>query len=243
MPDPHTQANLLAELKKAGSDALTFNAPLSLDRARSSIAFIGSSNPKFVVDFGCGTGSYIRLLIELSPTMQGLGLDLDAEVIQKARACCLSQELKDRLVFEIADASQHGGTVDASICIGSAHVFGDAAAMFRRLAEIQPSGVAVVGDGVWMGAPDAWCLSTFGDLPYGAEGLATIAVRYGWKVVEASISSLAEWDEFEFRWNRGVQAVGTDLAHTFAAQRADEYQRYRGILGFAWLHLVREDGL
>ena len=76
-------------------------------------------------------------------------------------------------------------------------------------------------------------------MPFGVEELGELAEQHGWEVVAASTSSLAEWDDFEFTWNRGVQTVGTDLARAFAAQRAEEYQRYRGILGFGWLHLVR----
>jgi SAM-dependent methyltransferase len=239
MSDSESQDALNRELKKAGSDALLFNAPLSIERATASFSFVARSGAGFVVDFGCGVGSYVRLLIESLPGIRGLGIDLDEDIIGRARLDCLEDGNAGRLSFEVADASLYRGPVDASICIGSSHAFGNANDMFNRLAEIQPSGVAIIGDGVWMDTPDPWCLSTFGEMPMGADGLGKIAEQHGWKVVADSTSSLAEWDDFEFTWNRGVQSVGTALALAFAAQRAEEYQRYRGVLGFGWLHLVR----
>jgi SAM-dependent methyltransferase len=239
MFESESQDALIRELEKAGSDALLFNAPLSIERATASFDFAARSGAGFVVDFGCGAGSYVRLLIESLPGIHGLGIDLDEDIIERARLNCLENGIIDRLSFEVGDASLYQGPVDASICIGSSHMFGNADEMFARLAEIQPSGLAIIGDGVWMDSPDAWCLSTFGEMPLGVEGLGELAEQQGWEVVAASTSSLAEWDDFEFTWNRGAQSVGTDLAQAFATQRAEEYQRYRGILGFGWLHLVR----
>ncbi len=239
MPNPKSQSDRLDELKKAGSDALVFNAPLSLERAQASISFVDSHAPQFVVDYGCGIGSYICLLLGTLPLTCGLGLDLDAEAVKRARFTSASGGLSNRLSFEVGDAAQYRGPVDVSICIGSAHVFGDTDTMFRALHEIQPSGVAVVGDGVWTRTPDDWCLSTFGNLPLGAEGLGAIAEENGWTVIDASVSSLDEWDEFEITWNRGVREVGTEVAQSFAARRAEDYQRYRGTLGFGWLYLQR----
>jgi SAM-dependent methyltransferase len=239
MLESKPQDALIRELKKAGSDALVFNAPLSFARATDSFDFVVRSGAGFVVDFGCGTGSYVRLLVEALPDLRGLGIDLDEDGIETARRGCLEDGHAGRLSFEVGDASLYRGPVDMSICIGSSHVFGNAHEMFNRLAEIQRSGLAIIGDGVWMDTPDAWCLSTFGEMPKGAEGLGAIAEQQGWTVAAESTSSLAEWDDFEFTWNRGVQSVGTELALAFAAQRAEEYQRYRGILGFGWLHLAR----
>jgi hypothetical protein len=239
MSESEPQDALIRELKKAGSDALVFNAPLSIERATASFDFVARSGAGFVVDFGYGVGSYVRLLMESLPGIRGLGIDQDRDSVERAKLGCLKDGHACRLSFEVGDASFYRGPVDTSICIGSSHVFGNAHEMFNRLAEIQPSGVAIVGDGVWMDTPDAWCLSTFGEMPKGAEGLGAIAEQQGWTVAAESTSSLAEWDDFEFTWNRGVQSVGTKLALAFAAQRAEEYQRYRGILGFGWLHLAR----
>jgi SAM-dependent methyltransferase len=239
MSESTSYEDQIRELKKAGSDGLRFNAPISLERARASIDFVANSGTEFAVDFGCGVGSYVRLLIESTTEIRGLGIDLDEEGIDTARLGSLTEKTQNRLSFQVADASVYSGLVDASICIGSSHVFGTAREMFSRLAKIQPSGVAVIGDGVWMSPPDAWSLSTFGQMPLGVDELAALAEQCGWEVVAAATSSLVEWDDFEFTWNRGVQNVGTDLALRFAAQRAEEYKRYRGILGFGWLHLAR----
>jgi SAM-dependent methyltransferase len=228
----------IRELKIAGSAARTFNVPLSDERAVASIDFVGRSVATNVVDFGCGNGKYLQLLVGSVPSIRGLGIDLDGDSIQAARVRCISADLSDRLLFEEGDASQHRGPADVSICIGASHVFGDTDAMFCALGFMK-STVAVIGDGVWMSAADSWSLATFGDMPIGISGLAEIAKQHGWSVDEASLSTLDEWDAFEGLWNDGVRSAGTKLARSFAAQRAKEYQRYRGIVGFGWLHLTR----
>jgi hypothetical protein len=76
-------------------------------------------------------------------------------------------------------------------------------------------------------------------MPNGVEDLVVLARRYDWHVENAEVSTLEEWDRFEGEWCRGVRSVGTAQALRFADERADEYQRYRGVLGFGWLHLRR----
>jgi hypothetical protein len=79
----------------------------------------------------------------------------------------------------------------------------------------------------------------FGDVPNGIDDLVVLARRHGWQVENAEVSTLEEWDHFEGEWCRGVRSVGTAQALRFADERTDEYQRYRGVLGFGWLHLRR----
>ena len=223
----------------AGAGAIRFNSPLSDDRAESLVASLAERDVRSVVDLGCGRGALALLTGERLPNATIEGVDSDSVAITHAQELADTAGLGDRVRFTAADAATWSGTVDAALCIGASHIFGDAAAMFARLAERVPNGVAIVGDGVWQGSPDPWCLETFGDMPDGVDGLAAMAATAGWTVDSSDLSTLDEWDAFELGWVDGVRAVGSPTADGFATKRAAEYQNYRSVLGFAWLRLSR----
>ena len=230
----------LGELRRAGSSALAFNAPLSESRARESMAFLGSNVPRTAVDLGCGTGRYLCMFAAAEPQLQGLGIDNDRQRVELARRAAAEAGLDTRLEFVVGDALSYQTEADAAICIGSSHACGGTSSMFERLAKVCSHGVAVVGDAIWASEPDEWCRAAFGDVPDGIAQLVALAGRFGWTVDDASVSSSDEWDHFERAWCRGVEAVGTERARLLAHERALEYeQRYRGILGFGWLYLHR----
>lgn len=222
---------------KAGANALEFNAPLGSARADALIGNLTASTGT-VADLGCGRGSFLRRFAAAAPNRSAIGVDSDAELIAYARS---QSPRSDHLTFEVDDASTWAGETDlgAVIAVGVSHVFGGPAATFDHLASICPTGIAVVGDGIWSSQPDPWCLETFGDQPAGVDALADLAITAGWKVIGSDASTIDEWDAFEHGWIEGVRAVETTAAHAFADERAAEYERYRGVLGFAWLTLAR----
>jgi hypothetical protein len=168
-----------------------------------------------------------------------VGVDNDQETVTRAIELTQQAGLAGQVSFEVADAAAWNGSVDAVICVGASHAFGGPAGMLERLGSLLPSGVALVGDGVWQSDPTPWCLETFGEHPAGLSGLTSIAEDAGWSVVNASLASLEEWDAFEHGWIDGVRAVGSPEANEFADFRAEEYRKYRGVLGFGWLVLTR----
>ena len=228
---------------RAGADALDFNAPMSAHRAHAIIDATVAPGARSVVDLGCGRGTLLRMLSSRHPTVRAVGVDSEPGVIAAASALAASEGLSDRLSYELGDAADWRGDVDAAICIGASHAFGEPSSMFSHLASLVPSGSAIVGDGIWEASPDPWCIETFGELPSGLGTLVDRAVDAGWVVDDADVSTLAEWDGFETGWTTGVRAVGTPEALAFAEQRTADYDRYRGVLGFGWLYLCqRRDG-
>jgi cyclopropane fatty-acyl-phospholipid synthase-like methyltransferase len=213
--------------------------PLSGERAEKTFVFVGAYGGQTAVDLGCGRGSFLLGVVAANRRIRGFGRDLDTDAIEFARATADRERLSDRVLFEVGDARDVQVPFDAAICIGSSHIFKDSKEMFGMLADLVPRGVAVVGDGIWSEPPDEWCRSTFGALPIGVEQLADLARSTGWVVESAETSTLSEWDQFETVWRNGVRSVGTDRAARFAEERADEYQRYSGVLGFGWLLLRR----
>ncbi len=226
-------------LKKAGADALDFNAPLGTARAELLIDTLASRQPHTAVDLGCGHGELARQLADRSTSMSVVGVDIDPELVRVATELTRSSGLSDRVRFETADAASWIGDVDAAACVGASHVFGDTAAMMSRLAALVPRGEALIGDGVWESPPDTWCLEAFGYQPSGLDGLIEEAVRAGWTVDYADLSTLSEWDDFENTWADGVRSVATPAALAFADSRQADYKKYRSVLGFGWLQLHR----
>lgn len=229
----------ILSLKRAGRDALIFNAPLSSERADDLINEVISGRPRAVVDLGCGRGAMLRLLAARSPSVRAVGVDTDPEVLRQAAELAEASSVADRVHFELADAAEWMGDVDAVVCVGASHAFGGPGKMMERVASLSPGGVALIGDGVWESTPDQWCLEVFGELPVGVEGLANQAIAAGWTVDDADLSTLVEWDDFEHGWIKGVRAVGTSAAEAFADERQAEYLKYRGVLGFGWVRLRR----
>lgn len=231
--------DVLDSLFVAGADALAFNAPLSPERAERFASTLTELPLGSVVDFGCGRGELARVVATHLVGSSVVGVDNDQVTIDRAVELTEAAGLSDRVRFEVADAAAWTGPVDAAICVGASHAFGSPTAMLDRIGTLMPSGVAVIGDGVWQTDPTPWCLETFGEQPSGLAGLTSIAEETGWSVVDASLSTFEEWDAFEHGWIAGVRAVGTPEAARFADLRADDYTKYRGVLGFGWLLLTR----
>ncbi|MFW2380877.1 MAG: class I SAM-dependent methyltransferase [Acidimicrobiales bacterium] len=219
----------------AAALALDFNAPLGTARAKRLASVVQEYQPATIVDLGCGTGTLARMVAEALPGSEVRGLDRNPVLIEAAT----NRSDSIGISFEVADATSWIGPDEAAICIGASHIFGGAAGMFDALARGVPRGIAVVGEGIWQKVPDPWCRDAFGQLPANSSELGTLAESYGWSVASAASSDLDEWDAFEREWCAGARSEGSEAARSFADHRAEEYERYRGVLGFCWLVLER----
>lgn len=228
--------SLRRSLVAAGGAAIDVNAPMSEHRGDAVGAFVARAGST-MLDLGCGSGWLACRVAARHPNVRVAAVDLDGDAIRRARSRARALDVAERTHFEVADASSVVTAVDTAVCVGASHAFGDAEAMLRALRGVATV-AAVVGDGVWMAEPSTQHVEMFGELPRSVEELAAVASDCGWTVVETSLSTLAEWDRFESSWGRGVRDVGTPAAAAFADARWAEYQSYRGVLGFGWLHLA-----
>ncbi len=227
----------VGEWMAAGGAALLTNVPMSPNRFEDLATHAADSTTTVVVDFGCGRGAFAHRVAELAPSISVRGIDVSEKAIGHASTVAAEADLH-HLRFDVADASGWTGRVDTAVCLGSSHAFGPTAEMFDRLYELGAHR-AVVGDGFWHGQPDDWCLENLGEMARSVAEVSDLATARGWVVDELDVSTLDEWDAFERHWAEGVRTVGTPGAIAFAEQRTEEYQRYRGVLGFAWLQLRR----
>ncbi len=118
-----------------------------------------------------------------------------------------------------------------------------------------PSPVLEQGDAIWDAPPTDAALvaleATADELPDLA-GLVALAGDHGYEVAHGHVSTLAEWDEYEWSWTGSLAdwslAEGRapdDRAEALGAARAHRdawLGGYRGVLGFATLVLVDAGG-
>lgn len=206
-----------------------------------------------VLDLGCGGGAWLAALLARRTDLTGVGVDLHPmgtpEVFEASTG--------GRGVLVAADAQTwQDGRFDAVLAVGVAHVFGgvvgtlDAA---RR--HLGGRGRVLLGDGIWDAPPTDLALQALGASPDefpDLAGLLDLCRGQGWEAAHGHVSSLQEWDEYEWSWTgslidwalgEGRDPADRATALTAATDHRDAWLGgYRGILGFASLVLVDAHG-
>jgi SAM-dependent methyltransferase len=218
-----------AELLAAARAGLTFNTPLSEDRAGALIELLGDAGE--ILDLGCGRGELLLRALERRPDAVGTGVDLDEGEIAAARQGAHERGLESRAHFAIEDVTgvERGG--DVAIAIGVAHAWDGLPGMLAALRSLAPR--ILIGDGFWAEPPSQAALQGLGAEPgeLGSldELLASVGAL-GFEVVDVQAASLDEWDAFESSWRAGLGD------HPLAEERRRGYEEgYRGALGFAYV--------
>ena len=224
-------------------------APLSDASVARLLQRLGPPQGGRVLDLGCGSGEWLLRALGARPDLEGVGVDLHPAGDPGAVAAATG----GRGDVVAADATTwRGGSFDAVIAVGVSHVFGGPAGTLdaaRR--HLVPGGRVLLGDGVWDTPPTEAALAAleagpdeFPDLG----GLLDLAVRHGYEVAHGHVSTLEEWDEYEWSWTGSLAdwalAPGRDPADRAVALEASRAHRdawlggYRGVLGFVSLVLV-----
>ena len=189
-----------------------------------------------MLDVGCGAGTLLLDIVSATVGARGLGVDLSASAVSRARRAARARGLADRAEFEVGDAAARPLAADVIVCSGSSHAVGG----LPRLLDRARAGHLLLGEGFWHGAPPPEWRGVFGDLPDGLAGLAEQTAVHGWRVVSAEAADPWEWDAFEQAWGTAVRSSGLPGATALADRRWSEYVTgYRGRLGFGWLLLGR----
>jgi SAM-dependent methyltransferase len=208
-----------------------------------------------VLDLGCGTGEWLLRLLVARPDLHGVGVDLSAPALEEARRRTGELGLEERVTWVEGDgATWSDGAVDVVLCIGATHALGGPAGTLGAMrGHLAPGGQALLGDELWERppSPEAQAALDAGpdDLP-DLPGLVATAAAHGFEVGYGHVSTLEEWDDYEWSWTGSLvrwalhEAAGEDdrvQALDAARTHRDGWLRgYRGELGFATLvlHLV-----
>lgn len=202
-----------------------------------------------LLDLGCGRGEWLRRALTGRADLTGVGVDLHVGADPEVFADALGG--RGRLVEADATAWSDG-EFDAVLAVGVSHVFGGPGgtldAVRRHLA---PGGRVLLGDATWDVPPTDAALAaldaTADEFPDLAD-LVALAGDHGFEVAHGHVSTLEEWDEYEWSWTGSLAdwalQLGSDPADRAQALEASHAHRdawlggYRGVLGFATLVLV-----
>lgn len=230
---------------------LTFNAPLSHARADAIATRLAAAGPADVLDVGCGWGELLLRIVERSPVARGLGVDVDAELLERARDAARRRGVADRVRFEDLPADRVDQPADLVVCVGASHAFGGTAAALAALGRlVRPGGRLLFGDGLWdpravTDRSRVW--DDMRELPDLA-GLVDLAVAAGFRPLVTETSTVDELDAFESGFLADDEEwLLTHPDHPDAGQvgaRADEHRDrwlhgYRAGFSFAYLTLGR----
>jgi len=241
---------------------LTFNTPLSEPRAQQLLAFLAQRANGTVVDVGCGWASLLLRLMEMKPTLRGLGIDLSAEAIGHAKNCVAASSVAAQIDLLCADVKENlPAEVQGAICIGASQIWGlpvedrqplaYAAALAALRKMVKPGAPVLYGEAIWSRppteaavAPLAGRLDEFLLLP----DLVDLAWQQGFAVVQTHEANQDEWDEFESGhlakyacWLAEHGADHPDAQEVMMraqGHRQAYFRGYRGVLGMAYLGLL-----
>jgi SAM-dependent methyltransferase len=221
-------------------------APLSEENVRLLVRRLGVAEHGRVLDLGCGFGEWLLAAVGPVPTAHGLGVDTSEAALDEARWRAQRRALSGRITFERGDAATWSGDqFDRVICVGATHAFGGLSgtlAAVRR--HLRPGGRVLLGDGFWENGPTDAALQALGaapgDLPT-IGGVLDEVARHGFEPALGHISTLQEWDDYEWSWTGSLatwalteapDADREDALELARGHRREWLEGYRGQLGF-----------
>jgi cyclopropane fatty-acyl-phospholipid synthase-like methyltransferase len=227
------------DFRRLAHSGLTFNAPLSADRANELVTALPISPGHHVLDLGCGWAELLLRILEAHPATTGTGVDTDRWALDRGVRAAAERRLEGRVELVEADAATFVDLADIVLCVGASHAFGGAGGALRRLrSSVTPGGRVLYGDGFWAEEPTATALEALGELPR-LDELRAVADAAGFRIERDDVSTRAEWDAFEAGWRAGLEASSDPEAVAVAAGRRREYEDgYRRAAGFSWLVLA-----
>jgi len=132
-----------------------------------------------ILDVGCGTGELACQLLVRYPDIEVVGVDVDADAIDRARDRAQRRDVADRATFRVRDATEIEGSFDAAVFFMSLHEIdpGTRERLFEHLGEcLKAHGVVAAFDPVY---PER--VGEFDREPY-AEGVETQWAELVWGV-------------------------------------------------------------
>ena len=222
---------------------MTFNSPLSSARVDRLIEILDLPDNAVALDIGCGTGEMLARVVDRWHA-KGLGVDTQEACIEAARVRAPGIEWRTEGVHAatVADAS-----LDLAICVGASHAFemgegATAAALARCHRWLKPGGQLILGDGLWTAPAPAEYRAFLGEQPgvyRDHAGNVALCIEHGYVPLHAMVSTLAEWDEFEWGHIRRGEAAGGARQARVRSWR-DAYLKWgRGVMGFG-TYLLRK---
>ncbi|MEV0393287.1 SAM-dependent methyltransferase [Polymorphospora rubra] len=205
-----------------------------------------------LLDLGCGEGAWLLRALRTHPGITAVGVDISGQGFDRTVESAARLGVADRLELRQEDVTRHRSPrkADVVLSVGAAYAFGELlptlAAARGHLAE---DGVVLLGDCFWEREPEPALRAELEDGPQKYADLPTTVasvVADGWTPVYGHVSTLAEWDDYEWNWTGSLARWALDhpdhpdrdqALEVSAAHRRSWLEGYRGVLGFVFLLL------
>ncbi|CAQ02978.1 SAM-dependent methyltransferase [Clavibacter sepedonicus] len=207
-----------------------------------------------VLDLGCGDGSWLLRALRLEPSLTAVGVDHSDAGFGRVREQAEREGLSNRLELVCADArlwTSYDG-FDVVLSVGATHAFGGLEPTLSAIdGHLRAGGRALVGECFWERTPTPRVLDLLGSELDDYRDLAAtveLAATNGWVPLQGHVSTLQEWDDYEWSWTGALARWALDhpddpdgdqvMAASVEHRRA-WLEGYRGTLGFLTLLLGR----
>jgi len=194
-------------------------APVSERRVSQLVGRLRPPAGSSVLDLGCGEGLWLLATAASNPGVTCTGVDLSVSALGQARRHADAQGIDVRWVPGDA-ATWTEGRYEAVICVGASHALGGldgTLAAVRRL--LCPGGRVLIGDTIWERSPSDAAQQALGAGPNDFPDLAGLVERVlqdEFEVLDGHVSTLEEWDDYEWAWTGAVTRWATSTAGTAA---------------------------
>ncbi|WP_163544640.1 SAM-dependent methyltransferase [Occultella kanbiaonis] len=235
---------------------LTFNAPLSSQRAHRLAADLAATSPALIVDLGCGWAELLLMTLAGAPAARGIGVDVHGPDLERARVTAAGRALGDRVDLVEGSAAQPTEPADIVLNIGAFHAFGSIPEALTALrGRVRDGGRLLFGVEYWEHPPTAtelanmWEGTTAEDCPLLAD-LVDQTIAAGFRPIRTETVTREEWEEYESGHMADRElwlAAHPDHPDADAVRRGLDAQRsiwlrgHRDVMGFAYLTLAATD--
>lgn len=220
-------------------------APVAIPVVQNLLRRLAPEPSGRVVDLGCGPGEWLLQLLAGRPDLSATGIDLHLpeDLHDRAEQAGVAQQV----TWIEADISTWAeNTFDVAMCVGASDAFGGLDGTLDALRRVlRPGGRALLGDTFWEVAPSTAAQEVLGagpdDFPDLA-GLLDLVRAHGFEPGYGHVSTLEEWDEYEWSWTGSLVSWGLrperdqverDTVLAMAADHREGWLRgYREQLGF-----------
>jgi SAM-dependent methyltransferase len=231
---------------------LTFNAPLSTERADRLARELAARRPATVVDLGCGWGEFLLRVLAVAREATGTGVDTHAADLARAGEAASVRHLGDRVAFVEGSAADYGHEADVLISVGAYQAFGTIPEALTALrGRLRPGGRLLFGAEYWQRPPTdgelahMWAGISADDCT-ALPGLVDMATAAGFRPLRIETATRGEWEEFESAYGAELEAwlldhpdhPDADEVRTKVDKHRDIWLRgHRDVMGFAYLTL------
>jgi cyclopropane fatty-acyl-phospholipid synthase-like methyltransferase len=232
------------------------SAPVSESKVDSLLDRAIRRPDAHVLDLGCGEGAWLLRALRTHRGITAVGVDISEEGFDRTLQAATRLGVADRLELLQQDVRQYQSPrkADVVLSVGAAYAFGELLPTLRAAREhLAEDGTVLLGDCFWEREPEPALRAEMEDGPQKYTDLPTLVdnvVADGWTPVYGHVSTLAEWDDYEWSWTGSLAQWALDhpehpdheqALQASAGHRHSWLNGYRGILGFVVL-LLRSTG-